>query len=316
MPGWTNVAGCAIEPDLIYLAQHYDDYGTDRLFTRMTFYDGQNMAAPWVSHDLQWQVVSVCVWHSNPYCPRAYIALSAAGEVEIVGPGGRPHFTERVAKAGTPGSMAAVRQIGGHLYACGSGLRTFRRGPSHWDDFTAPGDADRTSDFVAQYFDINGPAEDDLFAVGMNRPDTSRIAHYDGTAWTTLDDAVPPVLTCIEPAQRGGVYIGGRDGTVLYGDRARGFVRVAETLPNTSIYGLREFGGRLYIASSRGFFYFDHQQNRVDYVRPPIDPVLLGISRLDSVDGTLWAFGPKDLAWYDGLTWHRLVDPENLRPTP
>ena len=311
MPGWTNIAGCAIERDLIYLAQHYDDDGTDRLFTRMTFYDAQNATTPWVSHDLQWQVVSVCVWRNNPYCPRAYVALSAAGEVEVVGPGAQPQFTEHVVEADAPGHLTAIRQVGENLYACGSGLRTFRRESSGWTAFTAPFDLSRASDFVAQYLDINGQAGDDLYAVGMNAPGTSRIAHYDGTAWTTLDDAAPSVLTCIEPAHDGGIYIGGRGGTILHGDRRRGFTRVATTLPNTSIYGLREFGGLLYIASSDGFFFFDHRQNRTDYVRPPIKPTLLGVSRLDSADGTLWTFGPKDLAWYDGSTWTRLVDPEN-----
>ena len=313
MPGWTNVVGCAIERDLIYIAQHYDDYGKDRLFTRMTFYDAQNTAAQWVCHDLQWQVVSVCVWRNNPYCPRAYIALSEDGDVEIVGPGSQPHFTERIVEADTPGSLAAIRQVGGRLYACGSGLRTFRREPSGWEAFTAPGDRSRASDCVANYFDINGPAENDIFAVGMNSADASRIAHYDGMTWTTLDDMAPPMLTCIELAQRGGVYISGHGGVILYGDRSRGFVRIANTLPDTDIYGLREFGGRLYIASSDGFFYFDHLRNHADYVRPTIKPAPLGFSRLDSIDGTLWAFGDKDLAWYDGLAWHYLIDPENPR---
>lgn len=76
MPRVYNYEACASGRNSIYLAQLLDKLEYPSRFARMALYEGQYASKPWTSHDLEWQVTSVCVWRNNPLGPQVYVTLS------------------------------------------------------------------------------------------------------------------------------------------------------------------------------------------------------------------------------------------------
>lgn len=317
--GVTNVAGCAIEAGYIYLAEIVDKYGSDYPFTQLAHYDAQNAATPWIAHDVHWRTVSVCVWRDGPYGKRVYVALSEDGDVEIVGPGDNPKIVEYIPGSGLahPGAlgqgwMQRVRQIGRCLYACGSGYLTFRRDADGWHDFTDPAVRDVPSG--QWYFDINGHSEQAIYAVGLLAGGGSRASFFDGVQWRTVFEWLSwgsPRMTCVALSERGGVYIGAHGG-LLYGDSRSGFHSLVSNDFGFDIVDMVEFRGDLYMATDGGLL-VRNEHGTISPVQTGLQPELQDASRVDAVGGTLWSFGPKDVACFDGTKWTRVHNPDNPR---
>ena len=312
MEEFSNMAGCAIEPDFIYLARRYDAYDVSVPFTRMSFHDQQDQVAPWRAHDLKWRTVSVCVWRGGLDFLRLYVALSTEGDVELTGPLGNPTILERIAGAGMAGPdarkqgfMARIRQVGESLYACGSGYLTFRRNGAGWIELSGPRDQDAT--ILQGYLDINGHGENEVFAVGPDSSSTSRVSVYDGATWHSLLDGHPDTLTSIAVSRNGGVFIGGWNGLLHVNSRSE--ISTVLRQENVLISDMVEYGSQLYLATTNGLYVLQSQAvlARVETGHPSDGAM---VSHLDNVGGVLWAFGPKVIISFDGTTWTHVPDPD------
>src|SRR5690242_6002123 len=71
------VDGCVIEKDYIYVTSRLDDLDPNRYEHSRLFFDHRG---EWFSHDLEWNVRSVCIRRSASL--RQACALSIQGEVE------------------------------------------------------------------------------------------------------------------------------------------------------------------------------------------------------------------------------------------
>lgn len=315
MPEFSNAAGCVIEDDYVYLARRFDEFDPSVPFTRMSFYDGQDTRIPWKAHDLNSRTVSVCVWRNGPVASRLYVALSDEGDVELIGPSNQPHVVEHITGAGMShsgsrqqGSMTRIRQIGGSLYACGSGYLTFRRTAAGWSEITGTGEELAT--VFQGYLDLNGHGEESIFAVGPDSSSTSCISFYNGMAWHKILQGHPDKLTSVIPSKSGAVYIAGWN-SLLRGTVGLGF-RVVATKERLLVTDMAEFQGKLYLATSNGLYELG-QDDKLSRVLSRLLPELSVVSRVDSTDSVLWAFGPKDIAVFDGASWVRIADPDNAQ---
>lgn len=236
------VAGCVIEHDYVYVAAKAD--GLDPLttdFTRMFFLD----RGEWVHHDLPWDVKSVCVRRAHE--PRQYVALSLQGDVELQFVGGQE--LERIPGAGTregAGALSQVREVGGHLVACGFSGQVYLRGSEGWEPLGGGLAALGADKGEIHLTGIDGTGLDDLYAVGFH----GRIFHFDGRAWSELESPTRAHLECVR-VDGDRVFIAGNDGTVLEGNR-RGLRALATDGFTEHLWGLARFQGRTYVAHLGG----------------------------------------------------------------
>jgi hypothetical protein len=319
----TMIAGAVIEADYVYVAQYLDRFRRvwDEVeYSRISSYNRQNDATPWMAHDLQFKAASVCVWRNYPGAKRLYVTMSDQGALELAGPGGNPTLNEVIPGAGLSkpwsqlhGYMNRIRQIDAALYACGGARQVYRRTePGGWQaihgsilvDIMVNGRAEM--DRIRHFHDVNGAAESDIYAVGLR----SDIFHYDGSEWRQLDCPVRCDLFEIDVHDPEDVVIIGRGGVVLRGNHRVGFRLVPHGGDQyfTSVIRYRD---RLYLAASEGLFELDPATDRIRRCITGLAPEPVDCHRLDAADGVLWSFGNKDLLWFDGSTWHREQHPDN-----
>jgi hypothetical protein len=330
------VNGCVIDKRTLYLAMASDELEMGDDFSFLTFYRGDNPQEPWITREVPWYTISVCVWEKGPFGEFAYVALSTEGDIGITRPDGA-HLTEFIPGAGMRrpwskegrGRMHRLRQIGAHLYAAGDGFRMFRRDERNWTDLSDP--VDRQYVWVAPngqsiklnpvLMDLNGVSENAIYAVGR-QPEfvgttgkmRSIINFFDGSGWRTINENIPGVLTSICPSERGGIYIGGWHvdagtkprGLLLYGDHISGFEEAGRIYED--IISIAEYQGIVYIASTEGLF-ATYGPGRSITAAANLSPPLKSIGWLEAKDGVLWAFDSKDLAIFDGKDWTRIHHP-------
>ncbi|MDR1423466.1 MAG: hypothetical protein LBI92_02500, partial [Azoarcus sp.] len=151
--------GFAIENDYIYLASQLDDLDPDRYaHTSMTGfnetiigrYDLRDDGLPsngWFCHDLNMNIVSVCVKKATADWGRRFCALSKEGEISIYSGKTGPEKIEKIPDAGlrlseykdgAVGYVTHMREIGGRLYVCGMSGQVYAREASgkwvHYDE--------------------------------------------------------------------------------------------------------------------------------------------------------------------------------------
>jgi hypothetical protein len=317
------VNGCVIDKHTLYLAMASDklDMGAD--FSFLTFYRGDNPQKPWITRDVPWYTISVCVWEKGPFGEFAYVALSTEGDIGITRPDGA-HLTEFIPGAGMRrpwskegrGRMHRLRQIGAHLYAAGDGFRMFRRDERNWTDLSDP--ADRQHVWVARngqsmthdplLTDLNGVSESAIYAVVAAGNNRSIINFFDGSGWRAINENIPGALISICPSERGGIYIGGWRGLLLYGDHNSGFEEAGRIYGEPDIISIAEYKGIVYIATTRGLF-ATYGPRRSITAAANLSPPFKSIGWLEAKDGVLWAFDAKDLAIFDGKDWTRIHHP-------
>ena len=291
--------GCVKDFDYVYVASKLKSIDPDEHdFSRMAFYK----APDWFTHDLEWNVQSVCYFPEK----NTLHALSEQGEVDTRGKGF--NSSEKIKDAGTYhkgelGAVNQIRKIGKHLYVCGNQGQVYRREESGWvhiDD----GLLDRKISARALHLQgIDGTSDEDIYVVGMR----GRIFHFDGKKWTELDSPTNLHLErvrCVSPDE---VYICGKDGVFLK-KTPRGFEDYSVPDLDDYFWGLEYFEGKVYLATTAGLYVFDGK--KVEPVDTGLEPPIDG-HRLDARDGALWSFGVDDLAYFDGKTWTRVVDPDN-----
>jgi hypothetical protein len=186
--------------------------------------------------------------------------------------------------------FSELRQIGAHLYACGSGRQVVRREGTRWVRFD---DEIVMSKPTSGLTSIDGNSEVDVYAVGLG----GDLFHHDGRNWSKLESPTNFGLNCVRCFD-GVTYVCGyhglfmRGGTraweVLSGERghhhlwsiAGGFDRIffsseyeiftyaAGSITQVELpfledvtFGAMTFGfGKLWIAASAGVVQFDGEE--------------------------------------------------------
>jgi len=320
----TFLDGVVVEHDWVYLASQLDDLAPEVYrHTRMTGFDEYTSQVSggngWVYHDLELHVVSVCVKKKTAIQDRKLCALSREGDVEIrcamegteaiekiPGAGLSPGENNR---GGVAGYVTNIREIGASLYVCGLNGQVYKRPPEGgWyaidDGLFKP--LTRENAEISNYFTcIDGNFENDIYVVGMQ----GVVYYYNGWNWQKVDVPTDEHLHWVRCYGPDEVYICGHNGTLLKGSAAEGFKDVSSVEDNLAWWCLCKFSDKVYLSSTQGLYAWDGEK---------IAPVVTGLEpevetwRVDS-DGekTLWSFGTKDLAWFDGTRWQRLDHPDN-----
>jgi hypothetical protein len=232
-------------------------------------------------------------------------ALSLQGDVEFQQVG--TQTLEKIPGGGTyagAGGMMQIREVGQALVACGYGGQVYHRGTDGWIDIAA-GLRELGAGSVADLCSIDGTSVEDLYAVGFH----GRVFHRTGDAWAELDSSTTSHLERVR-WHEGRLYACGKGGTVVAGDRS-GLRTIASPNVTEDFWGIEVFQGRVYVAGLSGLFTIDG-----DAIVPVATDLVpdIGGYRLDARDGVLWSFGAKDLAFFDGVTWHRVLHPDNPPP--
>ena len=295
------VDGCAIERDFVYVASKADMLDPMAYdFSRMFFND----RGEWVYHDLEWDVKSVCVRRSS--MQRQYVAMSIQGDVEFQFVGGST--VEKIPNAGTlngAGAMMQVREIGGQLLACGYGGQVYYRTSAGWVLLGGGLSRFESAERPVSLNSIDGSGLENLYAVG----NSGRIFHFDGESWSEIDSPTNVHLERVRFAE-GKAYICGNYGTVLQGDR-KGFAVNPIGSFISHLWGIERYGGRTYVAHLSGL----HADDGIAWSAVNMGLDASGLPedgyRLDTFGGILWSFGPKRVAYFDGIKWTAVPHPDN-----
>ncbi len=183
------------------------------------------------------------------------IVASIAGQVYAAGSGEAGVEIELVRSETTKrGSVLKLKTIAGKLYLCG-GNRTvaIRRGKDDWQWLSAglPFDL-KTELYTAGFSDIDGFAEDDIYAAGGD----GDVWHYDGARWRALDFPFALPLRTICCAGNGEVYVSGYEGATFAGrgDRWRRLDAPLLTLP---IFDMIWHEDRIWATNDYGVWWID-----------------------------------------------------------
>ena len=331
----TTQTGCLIERMYILLAESLD-YAAEKDI-EISFVSGYAPLHfsddPWGSKAYEnWTVVSVCYYPDRKF----RCILSREGNVRIYCPGGNPDHTFQIPDTGVFGDAATglgyvnrIRAIGDHLYVCGQSRQVYRfefdgqdLASGLWRDFAGemrqrpmpePPDSDDEEAFdrwldendAIDLVDIDGPAEDDLYAVG------DEVWHWDGQSWSQLELPTDEPLNAIKVLSPREIILVGHNGTLLAGNARTGFIDLSRVEDNQNFTSAEWFAEKLFLASNFGLHVYDPAKKTIEPYATDLSPDLQDTHILEAKDGILWSFGFKDLAWFDGKTWTRVDHPDN-----
>jgi hypothetical protein len=323
---------------LIYVACSPDDDDPFTPFTRICGYDDgivipdrdKASSNKWGGDDLDVCVTSIALYLSELETFPLFCFMSAEGDVIL---NDAPRYRrEKVLGAGISsaeslyGRMSHLRQIGKHLYACGDGGQIYKRddaafGEGVWtqlapkllqrlsDRLTAMQTAPNSPEARAKiYFCVNGPSEQEIYVCGAH----GVILCWDGFAMHEVPSGTTASLINILVLNEKTIYICGRDGTLLRGNRRDGFLAVPGFGGGQGFTSMTLCGGKLYLGSNsspRGLFVYDG--GLPQRVSCGMVPDIEDVNVIDSADDVLWVVGSKDLLRFDGESWERIDYPDN-----
>ena len=290
---------------------------------------------PWGKVLLEnWVIVSVAHWPLYQF----RCILSREGDVKIYGAGGNPKRFFQLPGAGVfnkqsigLGYVNRIRAVGNGLYVCGQSRQVYRlewdgkhldrarwvdmagsmrqppisEPPDDDDDLDAWMDANDRINFT----DIAGCAENDIYCAG------DETWHWNGQAWRQLTLPTDEPIHAIKIIDRNDVILVGHNGTVLRGNARQGFADLSSVDDNQNFSSVEFFEGRFWLASNMGLFTLDKAGGAITAYQTSLTPNLQDTHTLEAMDGVLWSFGNKDLAYFDStvqpLRWVRVHHPDN-----
>jgi hypothetical protein len=322
----------------IMLSSSPDDDDPFTPFTRICSYDrrtllrdhDKTLANKWNAKDFDVFVTSIALYMSGLETFPLFCFMSAEGDLIL---NNTPDFPrEKIIGAGISspdslyGRMSHLRQIGKHLYACGDGGQIYRRddsefGKGAWTQLdpkllqrmsgrlAAMRSAPNSPEARAKiYFCVNGPHEQEIYICGAH----GIILCWDGHAMHEVPSGTTVSLINILVRDEKTIYICGRDGTLLRGNRRDGFLAVPGFGGGQGFTSMTLCGGKLYLGSNsspRGLFVYDG--GLPQRVSCGMVPDIEDVNVIDSADDVLWVVGSKDLLRFDGQTWERIDSPDN-----
>jgi hypothetical protein len=308
------------DDDSIFIAASPDRDEPFSPFCRWFQYVGANEPESWSHHDSPWWAVT-----ASTYCPPdtagdgdwALIGMSQEGDVELSF--AEDVRTEKILGAGvwSPdaggwGYVSGLKQIGAHLYACGSGGQVYKRVcDNKWEHMDEGLIQAPKSDPKILLAKIDGISESEIYVVGSISAEgfPGRMYLWDGRSWRRVPLPTSERLTNLYVQDAETVWACGANGTLLRGNRHEGFRNVSQVTDNQLFYSITEFQGRIYLGSNLGPFYWDGSD--IKPVQTNLSPPLRDASKVDSCKGVLWYVGEKDIACFDGSKWERIHHPDN-----
>lgn len=211
-------------------------------------------------------------------------------------------------------AMKRPRYIGEHFYASGTGRAVFKRfGPDDWryisESAYAPdleGGGNRTR---GGFYDIDGFAEDDIYAAGGE----GQVWHYNGKLWRRVELPTNAELECVCCAEDGYVYLGGVGHLIIRGRGDNWEIINQERVNDTffqfvnyqgKVLGIDEYGATIYEILSDGFRELDTGGYEFLYG---------SCLCLAAGDGILVAAGVEAASVFDGERWVSLFEPPGMR---
>jgi hypothetical protein len=257
--------GMVIEYDYIYLAQQLEDLDPERYaHTRMSLYDAQSTKKwKWFYHDVEMNVVSVCLKKQTQTELRQGCALSKEGEIEFFVLKTGAKRIEKIPDAGlrlseyteegVTGYVTHIREIGDSLYVCGQSGQVYRRTESGWIHIDAGVFSplrDPDDDEVNSFNCIDGNDGNDLYVVG----DDGVVFHCDGLVWRPVQVNTREHLLWVRCYGRDEVYICGYNGTLLRGSARNGFKDVSALEDKLTWWCLCKFRDKVYLSATEGLY--------------------------------------------------------------
>lgn len=191
----------------------------------------------------------------------------------------------------------------GKAYAVGPRRKVYvRESPDTWRQLAAGlfPDGAQTNLDASGFADIDGFAEDDLYACGGR----GELWHFDGKAWSRVDVPTNENLFRVCCASDGLVYVitGGRE--LLIG-RGQNWTMVGQDLTEANFESIVEFGTKVVLSTESALF---------EVVNGLVRPASLGTmppmrscSFLAVGDGIMVVAGSGDACSFDGTTWSVII---------
>lgn len=234
------------------------------------------------------------------------MAISANGDVYASG--SRRTGMESIVEDDQPTSIENVRHVGDRVYAVGLLREVYRRVEiGSWepllDGLPTLTKAQMRPErlFDVGFRDIDGFAEDDLYAVGGK----GDVWHHDGQRWgpCRFPDRLPLFTICC--AGDGQAYISGEGGT-LYRGRGDSWERVWKAESTIPYNDVRWFADRLWLCSD---YRLDELVGDSVEAASHNDQRVLLRGHMDEGDGLLVIAGQDTVHAFDGRSWRSLVAP-------
>ncbi len=205
---------------------------------------------------------------------------------------------------GMRGGISKLRTIGGSLWLAGSG-RTVgqRRAASDWHFHDSIPYKSLMDD--GGFRDIDGFNESDIYAVGGH----GDIWHFDGSAWKQIPFPSNMTLRTVCCGGDGQVYIGADSGTVFKGraNQWKMIYRGDMTLPYEDMVWYQD---QVWCTSDYGIWTVKGDVLSQADVPPG---VTVSAGNLSVGDGVLLVAGHYGAALYNGTSWHRVIDFNNVK---
>jgi hypothetical protein len=307
-------------------------------YTRLLRYEEPG----WTAADLPQQAESLCQFRGRDGRTQLFVLSREAGLCAFDAGGAVSKIVDPALVGGAYrlGFLYSLFQVGGDLYAAGSGGQFYvLDGGGRWRAldttlFDAP--ANPNLDWMDQFLqnpalldDPNtnahfmdqlhsdastifwrgaGAAPDSIYLAGERREGLAYF--FNGARCEQI--ALPTVkpLRSVLVAPGGEVWMCSREGLLLKG-RDRDFSVVADLGEKRRLASLAWFHDRLYLAASSGSVgLFVLSGDEVRPVRTGLRPEPTDIHTLQAVEGALWAVGMKALYRFGGERWERIAVPE------
>jgi hypothetical protein len=269
-------------------------------FSRVMFKFGDD----WVCHDMDVMVRSVTFQASSQKC---YL-MGWNGIIGSCGMLGSPFslaslegtFEETtIPDVEEYGDLNRIRAVGEGVYVCGQSCQVYELQGSRWIHMDK-GIIGQNSETL---HDIDGTERNNIYAVGLS----GSMYHFDGNLWTQLDSPTDQHLLNVRCVSRNEVYVCGYKGNIFRGSM-NDWQFIGDPEFDGTCWGMDSFGGKLYLAHSRGLIMYDgNSLNAVD-IGAGKDATF---HRLHANKQMLYSFGPDDLFAYDGTRWSEIICPEN-----
>ncbi len=172
------------------------------------------------------------------------------------------------------------------------------------------------------FFDMKGLSEDAIYLCGEEATKPV-LCFWDGRELHELDSGLAEgALTSLYIESPESIWICGREGLILHGNRRMGFRRIDAPTRHNLFHDIFPYRGKLVLPASvrpGGLWEYDPKTGAFGHFEPRL-PRLTSRDDPDSIEGgpffaqatgdVLWVVAEKDVFRFDGTEWERVEHPD------